>query len=74
MKAYIVEVAGFLGVGERFVAVKPSALKLTWDHEDNKWRGEVDTSKQELQSAPQYNTRRDAFVCCYSPAKAPIGQ
>jgi hypothetical protein len=54
IKAYILGVGGFLGVGERYVAVNPSALKLTWDGNDNRWRAEFDATKQELQSAPEY--------------------
>lgn len=54
VKAYILGVGGFLGVGERYIAVNPSALKLTWDGNDNKWRAEFDATKQELQSAPEY--------------------
>ena len=52
VKAYIVKVD--VGNGERFVAVKPSALKLTYDISDKSWRGELDASKQELQSAPEF--------------------
>jgi len=40
--------------GERFVAVKPSALKLTYDSSEKSCRGELDASKQELQSAPEF--------------------
>lgn len=52
VKAYIVKVD--VGNGERFVAVKPSALKLTYNSSDKSWRGELDASKQELQSAPEF--------------------
>ena len=34
--------------------MKPSALKLTYDFSDKSWRGQLDASKQELQSAPEF--------------------
>jgi len=61
VKAYIVGVGGFLGVGERYVAVNPMALKLPYDHTDQTWRAELDTTKQELQSAPEFKYPSNAM-------------
>ncbi len=54
IKAYIIGVGGFLGVGERYVAVQPTAINLIYNADDKKWRAEMDTSKDELKAAPEF--------------------
>ncbi len=52
--ALILSVGGFLGVGERYVAVAPSSVKLAYDNKDNKWRASMNTTKDALKSAPEF--------------------
>ncbi|MGO9942039.1 MAG: PRC-barrel domain-containing protein [Rhodoblastus sp.] len=54
IKAYIIGVGGFLGVGERYVAVQPTAITLTYNADDRKWRAGMDTDKDELKAAPEF--------------------
>jgi len=54
VKAYIVGVGGFLGVGDRYVAVRPSAITLTYNAADKTWHAEMDTNAAQLNAAPEY--------------------
>jgi hypothetical protein len=54
LRAYIVGVGGFLGMGDHYVAVRPSALQLTYDAGDKKWRAAMDTTADQLKKAPEY--------------------
>ena len=54
VKAYIVGVGGFLGMANRYVAVRPSALQLSFDHTANTWRASMNTTADQLKSAPEY--------------------
>jgi sporulation protein YlmC with PRC-barrel domain len=54
VKAYILGVGGFLSVGERYVAVRPSALTLSYNNSDRKWHAEMDADAGQLKAAPQY--------------------
>ena len=53
-QAYIVSVGGFLGVGERYVAVNPSAVKVTYDDQGKKWHATMNTTVDQLKSAPEF--------------------
>jgi PRC-barrel domain len=54
VNGYILSVGGFLGIDEHDVAVRPSALNLTWNGHDKKWSAEMDTTAAQLKAAPQY--------------------
>jgi hypothetical protein len=54
VKAYILGVGGFLGVGDHYVAVQPGAVKITWDNNSKAWHAAVDTNADQLKSAPEY--------------------
>jgi hypothetical protein len=54
VKAYIVGVGGFLGMGDRFVAVRPSALTLSYDAGAKKWHAVMDTNAADLKAAPEF--------------------
>ncbi len=54
VQAYIVGVGGFLGMGDHYVAVRPAALQLTFDHNANAWRASVNATADQLKSAPEY--------------------
>ena len=65
--AAIVGVGGFLGLGEKNVAVSYDNLKLTTD-DDGSYFVVLETSKEELESAPEFDvnavneSRRDAMA------------
>jgi hypothetical protein len=54
LKAYIVGVGGFLGMGDHYVAVRPSAVTVTYDAGTKKWHAEMDTNAAKLKAAPEY--------------------
>lgn len=54
VQAYIVAVGGFLGMGDHYVAVKPSAINLTYDANAKKWHAAMNTNADQLKAAPEY--------------------
>jgi sporulation protein YlmC with PRC-barrel domain len=54
VKGYILSVGGFLGIGDHYVAVKPSAINLSYNSNDNKWHAKMDANAGQLKSAPEY--------------------
>ena len=54
VKAYIVGVGGFLSMGEHYVAVRPSAIKLSYNASEKKWHAAMDTNVDQLKGAPEY--------------------
>jgi hypothetical protein len=54
IKAYIVGVGGFLGMGDRYVAVNPSALKVSYDSNAKTWHASLNATADQLKSAPQF--------------------
>jgi hypothetical protein len=54
LSAYIVGVGGYLGMGEHYVAVRPSAISLKYNTDDQKWHATMKTNAAELKSAPEY--------------------
>src|ERR1700694_5166467 len=50
--ALILSVGGFLGMGERYVAVSPSSVNIRYDSKNDKWLAAMDTSKGALRAAP----------------------
>jgi hypothetical protein len=52
--AYIVSVGGFLGIGDHYVAVDPSALKVTYNDSDKKWHASMNATADQLKSAPEF--------------------
>ena len=61
-QAYIVSVGGFLGMGEHYVAVNPSAVKISYNNSDKKWHAAMNASADQLKAAPEfkYSGRWDA--------------
>ncbi len=61
-RAYIVSVGGFLGVGEHYVAVNPSSIKVSYNSSDKKWHATMDANANQLKAAPEfkYNGRWNA--------------
>ena len=52
VQSYILAVGGFLGMGDRYVAVNPSAVKITYNSSDKKWHAEMNANADQLKSAP----------------------
>ena len=52
IRGVVISVGGFLGIGERNIAVDPSALRMTEDNEGS-IRVTLNTNKDELKNAPQ---------------------
>lgn len=52
--ALVIGVGGFLGLGERYVAVDPASVVLT-RVDDNTWRAVIDTNKENLKNAPTFD-------------------
>ena len=51
---FITAVGGFLGLGERYVVLTPSAVNITYDDSNSKWRATMDVTKDQLQNAPEF--------------------
>jgi hypothetical protein len=54
LSAYIVGVGGYLGMGDHYVAVRPSAISLSYTADDKKWHATMNTTADQLKSAPEY--------------------
>jgi hypothetical protein len=53
VKAWVVGVGGFLGIGTKYVAIDPSALKLARVNETS-LKATIETTKDQLRAAPEY--------------------
>ncbi|MGJ5181110.1 PRC-barrel domain-containing protein [Bradyrhizobium oligotrophicum] len=51
---YILSVGGFLGIGDQYVAVRPSAIKIKYDQSDKRWHASMDTTAEQLKAAPSF--------------------
>ncbi len=54
IQAYVLSVGGFLGMGDRYVAVAPSAVQISYDHNAKTWHATMDTTAAKLKAAPAY--------------------
>jgi len=54
VEALILSVGGFLGMGEHYVAVSPSSVKITHDAKNDKWLASMNTTKEALKAAPEF--------------------
>jgi sporulation protein YlmC with PRC-barrel domain len=52
--ALILSVGGFLGMGEHYVAVSPSSVKISRDQKNDKWLASMNTTKEALKAAPEF--------------------
>lgn len=52
--ALILSVGGFLGMGERYVAVSPSSVSIRRDTKNDKWLASMNTTKEALEKAPEF--------------------
>jgi glucose/arabinose dehydrogenase len=53
-QAYILGVGGFLGMGDHYVAVNPSALNVSYDANGKKWHATMNATADQLKSAPEF--------------------
>ena len=53
-QAYILSVGGFLGMGEHYVAVNPSSVKVSYNDSDKKWHATMNANSGQLKSAPEF--------------------
>lgn len=54
VNGYILSVGGFLGIGDHYVAVRPSAVNLSWNASTKKWNAKMNATADQLKSAPEY--------------------
>ncbi len=54
VKAYVVGVGAYLGLGERYAALRPSAVLLNYNASDKKWHATADIDAEQLKAAPEY--------------------
>ena len=54
VRAYILSVGGFLGMGTHYVAVVPSQVNIAYDSTDKKWHATMNATKDELKAAPEF--------------------
>ncbi len=54
IRAYILGVGGFLGMGDRYVAVSPDAVKVSYNDKDKTWHATINATADQLKSAPEF--------------------
>lgn len=54
MNGYVLSVGGFLGMGAHYVVVDPNSVKICYDASDKKWHANMDATKDQLKSAPEF--------------------
>jgi hypothetical protein len=52
-QAYIVSVGGFLGMADRYVAINPSNLKVSYNDSNKKWHATMNNTAEQLKSTPE---------------------
>jgi len=53
-EAYVLSVGGFLGMGEHYVAVNPSQVKVTYNDSEKKWHATMNATTDQLKAAPEF--------------------
>ena len=53
-QAFILSVGGFLGMGDRYVAVNPSDVKVSYNNSDKKWHATMNATADQLKAAPEF--------------------
>lgn len=53
-QAYILSVGGFLGMGEHYIAVNPSSVKVSFNDGDKKWHASMNATSDQLKAAPEF--------------------
>src|SRR6202022_2290739 len=60
--ALILSVGGFLGMGERYVAVSPSSVNVRYDSKSDKWLASMNTTKEALKAAPEFKYPKKSLL------------
>lgn len=55
LNGYVLSVGGFLGLDSHYVAVRPSAVNLTWNASNKTWHAEMNATADQLKAAPTFN-------------------
>jgi sporulation protein YlmC with PRC-barrel domain len=54
VQAMILSVGGFLGMGEHYVAVSPSSVRVSYNKDKDTWSAKMNTTKEALKAAPEF--------------------
>ena len=54
LQAMILSVGGFLGMGEHYVAVSPSSVRVSYNKDKDTWSARMNTTKEALKAAPEF--------------------
>ncbi|NGX93774.1 MAG: PRC-barrel domain containing protein [Candidatus Afipia apatlaquensis] len=54
VQAMILSVGGFLGMGEHYVAVSPSSVRISYNKDKDTWSAKMNTTKDALKAAPEF--------------------
>ena len=54
IQAMILSVGGFLGMGEHYVAVSPSSVRVSYNKDKDTWSARMNTTKEALKAAPEF--------------------
>lgn len=54
VQGLVVSVGGFLGMGEHYVVVDPSAVAVSYDAAAKKWRARMNATADQLKAAPAF--------------------
>ena len=53
-QAYVLSVGGILGMGEHYVAVNPSAVKLSYSESDKAWHASMNATSDQIRAMPEF--------------------
>jgi hypothetical protein len=54
LSGYVLSIGGFPGINERYVAVKPSAVTVSYDASAKKWKAIADVPPEQIKSSPEF--------------------
>jgi sporulation protein YlmC with PRC-barrel domain len=52
LNGYILDIGGFLGMGDQYVVVRPSAI--SFNAKDDTWHATMNVNAEQLRAAPEY--------------------
>ncbi len=53
-QAFILSVGGMLGIGEHYIAVLPSAVKVSYSASDKTWHASMNVTSDQIEKAPEF--------------------
>ncbi len=54
VQGFVVSVGGFLGMGEHYVVIDPSAVAVSYDAGGKKWQAQMNATADQLKAAPAF--------------------